>query len=156
MTRKAPSPRSAYRAFFSVQTRWDDNDLYGHINNVTYLKYIDTVVALWQTGQGVDLGADADLRYLVVESGATYHSEARFPEQLHAGLRVGGLAEQDEGEQGAAPRASPRAPPRSTPLAVYAPADHDRRAYRSGPRPAEILALRGARSTERASPRIHR
>ncbi|EAU45129.1 MULTISPECIES: acyl-CoA thioesterase [Salipiger] len=91
MTRKAPSPRSAYRAFFSVQTRWDDNDLYGHINNVTYLKYIDTVVALWQTGQGVDLGADADLRYLVVESGATYHSEARFPEQLHAGLRVGRL-----------------------------------------------------------------
>ncbi|MBY6003181.1 acyl-CoA thioesterase [Salipiger bermudensis] len=91
MTRKAPSRRDEYRAFFPIQTRWDDNDLYGHVNNVTYLKYIDTVVALWQIGQGIDLGADADLRYLVVESGATYHSEARFPEQLHAGLRVGKL-----------------------------------------------------------------
>lgn len=91
MTRKPPSRRDAYRAFFPIQTRWDDNDLYGHVNNVTYLKYIDTIVALWQIGHGIDLGADADLRYLVVESGATYHSEARFPEQLHAGLRVGRL-----------------------------------------------------------------
>ena len=91
MSRPPPQPRSAYRVFFPMQTRWDDNDLYGHINNVTYMKFIDTVVSRWQTGQGVDLGADADLRYLVVESGATYHSEARFPEALHAGLRIGRL-----------------------------------------------------------------
>lgn len=91
MTRNAPSPRSAYPVFLPVQTRWDDNDQYGHINNVTYLNYIDTVIALWQIEQGMDLGSDAGMRFLVVESGCTYHAEARFPDRLQAGIRVGKL-----------------------------------------------------------------
>lgn len=91
MSRPAPSLRAAYARFFPVQTRWQDNDTYGHINNVTYLSYFDTVVSLWQIEQGMAIGQDGALRFLVVESGCTYHAEARFPDPLQAGIRVGRL-----------------------------------------------------------------
>ncbi|EEX16432.1 thioesterase superfamily protein [Citreicella sp. SE45] len=91
MTRRPPQPRSAYHAFREIQTRWKDNDTYGHINNVTYLSYFDTVVSLWQIEQGMEIAQEGGLRFLVVESGATYHAEARFPDVLHAGIRVGRL-----------------------------------------------------------------
>lgn len=91
MSRKPPATRADYRVFYPVQTRWMDNDIYGHINNVTYLAYFDTVVALWQIDNGIPVAQDGGMRFLVVESGATYHAEARFPEKLEAGIRVGHL-----------------------------------------------------------------
>lgn len=91
MTRTPPSQRGAYARFFPIQTRWKDNDAYGHINNVTYLSYFDTVVSLWQIEQGMQIAEAGGLRFLVVESGCTYHAEARFPDRLQAGIRVGKL-----------------------------------------------------------------
>ncbi|EIE49506.1 hypothetical protein AL036_01125 [Salipiger aestuarii] len=91
MSRRPPSPRSAYARFYPIQTRWKDNDAYGHINNVTYLSYFDTAVSLWQIEQGMEIAQEGGLRFLVVESGCTYHAEARFPDPLQAGIRVGRL-----------------------------------------------------------------
>lgn len=91
MIRQPPASRSDYRSFHPVQTRWQDNDQYGHINNVTYLEYMDTVVCQWQIEQGMDMSGESAVRYLTVESGCRYHAEARFPDALTAGLRLGKL-----------------------------------------------------------------
>ena len=57
MSRPSPEPRSAYRHFRVVPTRWMDNDVYGHVNNVVYYSYFDTVVNGYLIAQGVlDLG----------------------------------------------------------------------------------------------------
>jgi acyl-CoA thioester hydrolase len=61
MTRHVPSPRTAYRHFLPITTRWMDNDVYGHVNNVIYYSYFDTVVNEYLIRAGV----------LDVEHGAT-------------------------------------------------------------------------------------
>lgn len=91
MTRPAPGTRADYRAFIPLQTRWADNDEYGHLNNAQYLALFDTAVSLWQMDQGIKITGPDALRFLVVESGCRYHAEAGFPDTLHAGLRIGHL-----------------------------------------------------------------
>ena len=44
MSRPTPDPRTAYRHFRAISTRWMDNDQYGHVNNVVYYSYFDTVI----------------------------------------------------------------------------------------------------------------
>ena len=53
IVRPAPQPRDAYRHFSSISTRWMDNDAYGHINNVVYYSYFDTVVNRYLIEAGV-------------------------------------------------------------------------------------------------------
>ena len=91
MTRRPPSPRADYAVFFPLQTRWKDMDAYGHINNVTYLSYVDTVVSLWQLEHGMGPLDPSGQRFLVAENGCTFHAEAHFPDRLEAGLRLGHL-----------------------------------------------------------------
>ena len=83
-----PEPRSAYPAFRPISTRWMDNDAYGHVNNVVYYSWFDTVVNahLIETGaldihQGQTIG-------LVVETHCNYFSPVEFPQTVEAGLRV--------------------------------------------------------------------
>lgn len=88
MTRPAPLPRSAYRHFQVIPTRWMDNDVYGHVNNVVYYSYFDTVVNQYLIEQGVlDIESSAVVG-LVVETQCSYFSAISFPDQVHAGLRV--------------------------------------------------------------------
>jgi len=91
MARTPPSPRSAYRAFRQMQTRWMDNDEYGHMNNATYLSLFDTAVSLWQLENGLEIRGPDATRFLVVETGCRYFSELGFPDRVHAGLRIGHL-----------------------------------------------------------------
>ena len=87
--RPAPGLRSAYRSFRLLQTRWDDNDCYGHLNNAVHYRLVDTAVNLWLLEAGL-LRLDAPDRIgLVVESGCVYHAEMGFPDPVTAGLRVG-------------------------------------------------------------------
>lgn len=87
--RPPPGNRADYRAFATIPTRWKDNDEYGHMNNAEYLSVFDTAVSLWQIDQGIAIrGPDAH-RFLVVESGTRYHTQAGFPDLIHAGLRIG-------------------------------------------------------------------
>lgn len=91
MSRPLPSLRSAYRDFLPMQTRWADNDEYGHMNNATYMSIFDTTISMWQMHNGLDIRGAKALRFLVVESGCRYFSETGFPDALHAGIRLGHL-----------------------------------------------------------------
>lgn len=86
MSKSGPSPRSAYHDFQILQTRWEDNDAYGHMNNIVHYSLIDTAVTNWQRKRGF---FDAvGVKFMVVQSGCTYFAEARYPDTVHTGLRV--------------------------------------------------------------------
>ena len=88
MTKPTPDARTDYRHFRSISTRWMDNDVYGHVNNVVYYSYFDTVVNQYLMEQGVlDIERSAVVG-LVVETRCNYFSPISFPDMVHAGLRV--------------------------------------------------------------------
>lgn len=84
-------PLSAYPHSFPIQTRWMDNDVYGHVNNVVYYSYFDTVVNDYLINSGVlDIHSGAVIG-LVVETHCAYFAPIEFPERITAGLRVAKL-----------------------------------------------------------------
>ena len=87
MTKDLPG-RSDYRFFLPITTRWMDNDIYGHVNNVTYYSYFDTVVARFLLGAGAINLVDSAVIGVVVETQCRFHAPAAFPDDLTAGLRV--------------------------------------------------------------------
>jgi len=90
-SRPAPSRRDAYRAFRAIPTRWMDNDIYGHMNNVVHYSLFDTAVNGWLVDQGVlDIHEGGQIG-LVVETGCRYFAELAFPDVVTAGLRVARL-----------------------------------------------------------------
>ena len=81
-------PRSAYRHFMPIQTRWADNDAYGHVNNVVYYGWFDTAVNGYLIEAGaLDIHA-GDVIGLVIETGCRYHAALSFPQTLEVALRV--------------------------------------------------------------------
>ena len=91
MTRPVPRPRSDYAYFLPITTRWMDNDVYGHVNNVTYYSYFDTVVNQYLVEQGVLTIGASPVIGLVVETGCQYFASLAFPDAIEAGLRVAKL-----------------------------------------------------------------
>src|ERR1700723_3372496 len=88
MNKPAPATRSAYRHFLPITTRWMDNDVYGHVNNVVYYSYFDTVVNEYLIRAGVlDVEHGVTIG-LVVETQCKYFAPLVFPERVEAGLRV--------------------------------------------------------------------
>ncbi|MFE8072690.1 thioesterase family protein [Marinobacteraceae bacterium S3BR75-40.1] len=80
--------RSDYFAFQPITTRWMDNDLYGHVNNVTYYSYFDTAVNRYLIEEGgLDIHHGPVIGY-VVDSRCTYRKAIAFPQAIEAGLRV--------------------------------------------------------------------
>lgn len=89
--RPAASSRADYRAFQRLTTRWMDNDIYGHMNNVVHYSLFDTAVNGWLIEQGVlDIHRGEQIG-LVVETGCRYFSEMAFPDIVTAGIRVARL-----------------------------------------------------------------
>lgn len=87
--RAAPEPRSAYAHFARISTRWADNDIYGHVNNVVYYSWFDTAVNRYLIESGaLDIHAGAVIG-LVVETQCHYFSPLAFPQEIEAGIRVG-------------------------------------------------------------------
>ena len=86
--RPQPDPRSAYAHFMPITTRWMDNDAYGHINNVVYYSYFDTVVNAYLMGKGFLEPGKTPVIGLVVETGCQYFSSLKYPDAVQAGLRV--------------------------------------------------------------------
>jgi acyl-CoA thioester hydrolase len=86
--RPQPQPRDAYRHFTTLSTRWMDNDVYGHLNNVVYYSLFDTAV----NGYLVEAGAldiqRSEVIGLVVETHCNYFAPVEFPTAIDAGLRV--------------------------------------------------------------------
>jgi acyl-CoA thioester hydrolase len=89
MSERLPIPRRGdFRAFRPMQTRWMDNDVYGHVNNVVYYSYFDTAV----NGYLID-ATGSDIRQLpaigvVAETGCRYFESVSFPDALEVGLAV--------------------------------------------------------------------
>lgn len=80
--------RTDYAHFLALPTRWMDNDIYGHVNNVTYYSYFDTVVNRYLIDAGVlDIHRDTVVGF-VVETQCQYFAPIAFPDTVHAGLRV--------------------------------------------------------------------
>lgn len=89
--RATPSTRADYPAFRALTTRWMDNDVYGHMNNVVHYSLFDTAVNGWLIERGVLDIHGGDQLGLVVETGCRYFSEMAFPDTVTAGLRVARL-----------------------------------------------------------------
>jgi acyl-CoA thioester hydrolase len=89
--RVTPESRVDYHWFTPITTRWHDNDLYGHVNNVTYYAFFDSVANRFLIEEGgLDIHAGAEIG-LVVNSGCNYFAPLAFPEPLQGGLRVNRL-----------------------------------------------------------------
>ena len=94
MTAPKPSkpqaePRSSYRVFRTISTRWMDNDAYGHVNNVVYYSWFDTVVNAHLIEAGVLDIHNGKTIGLVIETQCNYFASLAFPQTIEAGLRVG-------------------------------------------------------------------
>jgi acyl-CoA thioester hydrolase len=83
-----PEPRGAYKTFRTISTRWMDNDAYGHVNNVVYYSWFDTVVNAHLIEQGALDIHHGETIGLVVETQCNYFSSIQFPQAVEAGLRV--------------------------------------------------------------------
>jgi acyl-CoA thioester hydrolase len=84
-------PRSAFAHFLAIPTRWMDNDVYGHVNNVVYYSYFDTAVNQFLIERGVLDIHKGEVVGFVVDSGCSYFSPVTFPDTVHAGIRVAKL-----------------------------------------------------------------
>jgi acyl-CoA thioester hydrolase len=84
-------PRSAYRHWTPITTRWHDNDVYGHVNNTVYYGWFDTAVNAWLVAAGLLDVAAGDPIGLVVETGCRYAAPLAFPQVVEIGLAVARL-----------------------------------------------------------------
>lgn len=88
MTKKADPRRGDYGYWLTVPTRWKDNDIYGHVNNVVYYSYFDTVINTYLVRAG---GLDIHTSPVIgvcAESACRYRASFSFPEVVEAGLRI--------------------------------------------------------------------
>ena len=92
MSERPSAPeRSAYPHFSPITTRWMDNDVYGHVNNVVYYSFFDTAVNRYLIEAGaLDIEA-GEVIGLVVETQCRYFAPLAFPQRVEAGLRVAQL-----------------------------------------------------------------
>jgi acyl-CoA thioester hydrolase len=88
VSRPEPATRADFSTFEPIETRWADNDVYGHINNVTYYAYFDTAVNRRLAAAGLLDIEKGETIGLVVETGCRYHAPAAFPDRLEAGVKV--------------------------------------------------------------------
>ena len=95
VTTAAPKPepegRHAYKAFRSITTRWMDNDVYGHVNNVVYYSWFDTAVNATLIENGVLDIHHGQTIGLVIETQCNYFAPLAFPQSIEAGIRVSRL-----------------------------------------------------------------
>ena len=88
MTKIETDSRTKYKYFLPIATRWMDNDTYGHVNNVVYYSYFDTVVNHFLIDRGgLDIHNSAVVGF-VVASSCEYINPVAFPDELEAGLGV--------------------------------------------------------------------
>jgi acyl-CoA thioester hydrolase len=86
--RETAKHRDYFRHFLPITTRWADNDVYGHVNNVVFYQWFDTVVNEFLISRGtLDIHAGGAIG-LVVETHCNYFSPVAFPEPITAGLCV--------------------------------------------------------------------
>ena len=88
MSRPERSRRSDYRHFTPLTTRWADNDVFGHVNNVMYYNWFDTAITGHLLAKGLMDPMAGDVQTLVVETGCSYFSSVAFPDKIQIGIAV--------------------------------------------------------------------
>jgi acyl-CoA thioester hydrolase len=88
MSRQPPRRRADYRFFHAITTRWMDNDVFRHVNNVNYFSFFDTAVTYFEMTSGVVDLLDGPVHCVVAEVMCRYHSSAAFPDRIMVGIRV--------------------------------------------------------------------
>jgi acyl-CoA thioester hydrolase len=89
--------RARYPHFLTIPTRWMDNDIYGHVNNVVYYAYFDTVINDYLIDPGgLDIHGGSVVG-VCAESSCRFRAAFAFPEPVEAGLRVGHLGRSSVG-----------------------------------------------------------
>ncbi len=91
MSREPLRPRSTYRHWTRISTRWHDNDAYGHVNNTVYYGWFDTAVNAWLVEAGLLDIERGDPIGLVVETGCRYAAPVAFPQPVEVGLALARL-----------------------------------------------------------------
>ena len=89
--RPPPGTRADYQVFMPIATRWMDNDVFGHLNNVVYYSMFDTAVTTSLVGRGVLTWQGGSHFLVVAESGCRFISETSFPGTLDVGIRLARL-----------------------------------------------------------------
>jgi acyl-CoA thioester hydrolase len=88
MSRHPPGRRADYLWFHDITTRWMDNDVFRHVNNVNYFSFFDTAVTYFEMSTGaVDL-LEGSVHCVVAEVMCRYHSSVAWPDKISVGLRV--------------------------------------------------------------------
>lgn len=90
-TKPSPQGREQFRVFRPITTRWMDNDVYGHVNNVVYYSWFDTAVNAHLIEQGVLDIHHGETIGLVIETQCNYFQSLAFPQSIDAGIRVAKL-----------------------------------------------------------------
>ena len=91
MSRPERSRRSDYRHFTPLTTRWADNDVFGHVNNVMYYNWFDTAITGHLLAKGLMDPLAGEVQTLVVETGCSYFSSVAFPDKIDIGIAVTSL-----------------------------------------------------------------
>jgi acyl-CoA thioester hydrolase len=91
MTRQPPGQRADYRWFHPITTRWADNDVFAHVNNVVYFSYFDTAITYYEMTEGVVGLLDGPIHCVVAEVACRYHSSLAFPDRVTVGIRVAAI-----------------------------------------------------------------
>jgi acyl-CoA thioester hydrolase len=88
MSRPPPGRRADYRWFHAITTRWMDNDVFQHVNNVNYFSFFDTAVTYYEMTEKVVGLLDDPTHCVVAEVACRYHSSIAFPDRVAVGIRV--------------------------------------------------------------------
>ncbi len=89
--RRPPAQRASFKHFLTIPTRWMDNDIYGHVNNVIYYSWFDTIINRYLIDPGgVDIH-DGQIIGFAIETMCRFHQPFTYPEDVEAGLRIGHL-----------------------------------------------------------------
>jgi acyl-CoA thioester hydrolase len=128
-------PRSAYKVFRTIGTRWMDNDVYGHVNNVVYYSWFDTAVNAYLIEQGALDIHHGETIGLVIETQCNYFSPLAFPQVVEAGIRVAKLGTSSvRYEVGLFAQGEPLTAAKGHFIHVYV----DKRTRRPGPLPTQL------------------
>src|SRR3954451_22129157 len=88
MSRHPPGRRADYRWFHAITTRWIDNDVFQHVNNVNYFSFFDTAVTYYEMTSGVVDLLEGPVHCVVAEVMGRYHSSVAFSDRNAVGIRV--------------------------------------------------------------------
>ncbi len=137
MSKPPPATRTQFRAWFPIITRWADNDVYGHVNNVLYYSWFDSAVNRFLIERGTLDIASSPFIGLVVETGCRFHSSISYPDSVTIGLCISHIGTSSVRYEAAAFReASTVASAEGFLVHVYV----DRRTMRPAPIPADARA----------------